>query len=111
MKSLSLCIVGALAVFAVPATAGKTEDIAVCMWDKMPNSANDFISSADQQIKVKGLMDGLVVCADGDLRVNTRKLAKVLEKTKPSETGPNEEAPQGQVCVYKNGECKLVEED
>jgi hypothetical protein len=103
--------VAILGAIGAPASAGKTDDLAACMWEKVPQSANDFVSSDDQVTKTKGLFAGMVACGKDDLAVNTKKLKKALLISMPKVVGENKENPMVFTCIYENGECKPVEED
>ena len=94
---------------ATPAQAGKVERLAACMWERIPQSAEDFIAASEQSVKMQGLFAGLAVCGDGDLRVNTKRLEDVLRETRPQTIGKNKDKPEVFTCMVEDGECKPVE--
>ena len=97
--------------FSAPAIAGKKEDqIAACMWQRMPQSAEKFVAAATPQEETRALFEGLAVCAEGDLTVNTRALKRRLAETRPAEISENTEEPALFICTRDaEGQCEASE--
>ena len=108
MRAALLIAPIALIGLSVPVFAGEKEDrLAACMWERMPESADRFVRASTPQEETKGLFDGLAVCSEGDLKVNTRALKKRLQETRPAVIVANTEQPAVFVCTKKaDGTCE-----
>jgi hypothetical protein len=86
-----LIFLAASLVFATPASAGKSEDIATCAWSKLPTTTEKYRVSTGRD-EVEPFMRIVAICSKSG-SINLKGLKKAVEKTRPEMIGPDLENP------------------
>ena len=98
MRSVLAAGILALAVsFAAPAVAkpGKTEQLAACMWSKMPTTTAAFAPSQRGMQEFSLFMKAAAECDPPAGNMNLLNLKKRLQATRPLTVGPDQGTGEG----------------